>query len=187
MFEASNGYEISEEIVSEQDCFKIKSMSGSNVLDSYNFLDEYDMEALEEYFQAKRDKELGRWRWPENPTYVVYGNNLPDIYVVEESKGVWGQWHERELTHREVKRDALARAASAYLETLPLIKPWLDAKPGEVWILNFADFPNTDVSSLVKEGVFTYNDPCCDERMPLDSDEIVSARRIWPEGKTNDN
>lgn len=28
--------------------------------------------ALYEYLQAERDKELGRWRDPENPDYVVY-------------------------------------------------------------------------------------------------------------------
>lgn len=60
-------------------------------------------------------------------------------------------------------------------------KPWHDAKDGGLWLISFTDFPNKVISSLVKDGVFIYNDPCCDGWAPLDSDEIVSARRIWPE------
>ncbi|MDR6691374.1 hypothetical protein J2X55_002286 [Microbacterium sp. 1154] len=30
-----------------------------------------EADALREFFQAEADERLGRWRWPENPAYVV--------------------------------------------------------------------------------------------------------------------
>ncbi|QIK61774.1 hypothetical protein G7068_00035 [Leucobacter viscericola] len=46
--------------------------------------------ALREFFQHERDTELGRWRWPEYPEYVV--RKLPDsnpetVIVINESYG----------------------------------------------------------------------------------------------------
>src|SRR5699024_6580390 len=48
-------------------------------------------EALERQALAKRDAELGRWRWPEQPDYVVYpvtqGHRTRAVSVVNEATG----------------------------------------------------------------------------------------------------
>lgn len=41
-------------------------------------------DALREFFQQEKDAELGRWRWSENPDYVVYLDNGAAV-VVDES------------------------------------------------------------------------------------------------------
>src|SRR5690606_17981070 len=35
------------------------------------------VDALREFFRAEGDAELGRWRWPEHPEYVVYPVIVP--------------------------------------------------------------------------------------------------------------
>ena len=45
--------------------------------------------ALYEYLQAERDTELGRWRDPENPDFVVYpGDGPKDWNIISEKDGV---------------------------------------------------------------------------------------------------
>lgn len=75
--------------------------------------------ALREFFQHERDEELGRWRWPENPDYVVYPRARA-VLVLSESTGVTlraerGQFSAREAT--------VFGAASAYFEAHPERKP----------------------------------------------------------------
>lgn len=86
-----------------------------------------------EYFQAKRDAELGRWRWPDDPRFVVYPGYSPGeeerfVRVVEENTGV------STLVY-ESQRDGVRghNVATAYFEAHPESKPWHDAKAGEFW------------------------------------------------------
>lgn len=146
------------------------------------------VEALREYFRDERDTELGRWRWPENPDYVVYPDELEYVTgkkivrVMRESTGN-REWFTVAGFKLYGGDNDFTLAANAYLAAHPEKKPWHDAKDGHLYLLNFKDTPNVDVSALVKGGTFVYNDPCCDGWDVLDSDSIKSARRIWPESK----
>lgn len=86
--------------------------------------------ALAEHFQAARDTELGRWRWPEYPEYVVYPEADPDsVLVFDEATGA--NWKvDRALNQAG---NYLHAAARAYWAAHPEPKPWHSAKPGEVW------------------------------------------------------
>lgn len=120
----------------------------------------------EEYFQAKRDAELGWWRWPENPNYIVRplaGQALvinertgrSHVFGRDDDSGEW----------------ALADAAEAYFKAHPEPKPWHDAKPGEVWLIN------DSMSALVTDGgLFLFSD-----RSAVGAEHIRTARRVWPE------
>ncbi|MEW2011515.1 hypothetical protein AB0300_18830 [Microbacterium sp. NPDC078814] len=138
-------------------------------------------EALREFFQHERDKELGRWRWPDNPDYVVYAKDTGDWLVLNESTG-----HTKHYTHREhanVGGSNMTKAARAYFEAHPERKPWHDAKPGEVWELTLDDesehivFVHADRTVGGRDGVSAggaYFDID-------DATGIVSGRRLWPE------
>ncbi len=41
---------------------------------------------LREFFQAERDEELGRWRWPDDPDFVVYAEDDGVHNVVNEKE-----------------------------------------------------------------------------------------------------
>lgn len=142
--------------------------------------------ALREFFAHERDVELGRWRWPEHPEYVVYLKNpsdgdgdedddVPGFRVVHEKTG-----RSREYDTAVVRElDSLslfAAAARAYLAAHPEPKPWHDAKPGEVWLLMFpkstqAWFVNGDYFQSVKTLT----------NIAKTDAGITAARRIFPE------
>lgn len=132
-------------------------------------------EARKEFYQHLRDKELGRWRAPEAPNFVVYTTNTPGwVRVVDENTGLAARYS-RDITGCSGYGDTATR----YFEAHPEPKPWHDAKPGEVWVLEFGGdkraynrtanlFTNWDTSSL----------------LPTDAG-IKSGYRIWPEGDSD--
>lgn len=142
----------------------------------------YSVVALREFFLHERDEQLGRWRWPENSDYVVYPQG-PEASVYHELTGTWGQWSRAEaLAYHGM--DNLAAAARAYFDAHPEPKPWHDAKPGEVWLLEFSGFEGDEAPWIVRiasiESVeFVY--PQNGNAIPLSDETITAARRIWPE------
>lgn len=142
-------------------------------------------QALREFFQHERDQELGRWRWPENPDYVVYLDRTrrfvhqPAVLVVNERDG--GQAYvsrDGELSAFGVgARDgSLEHAANAFFAAHPESKPWADAKDGEVWLLMF---PNSTQAWFVNGGYFQ-NVRTLTNINKTDPG-ITAGRRIWPE------
>ena len=139
------------------------------------------MVAWREFFLHERDQELGRWRWPVNPEYVVYPKERSTggkriVRVVSEANGYGCDYYEGTNAQNDHRR-----AASAYFDAHPEPKPWHDAKDGQLWLIRFADFHETDVSALVKDSKFIYNDHCHDGVAATNDPALVSARRIWPE------
>ena len=150
--------------------------------------------ALREFFQAEEDKRLGRWRWPENPNYVVYPSKSRSIVQVLKEVNGHGGGFERGQDEGfgglrfETADPGYSRAARAYFDAHPERKPWHDAKEGEVWVVTRPPFvhhlvpqPSVEtvryVTSTGKFGdvtsrqmAFEINDP-----------HITEARRIWPE------
>ncbi|WP_431785348.1 hypothetical protein [Microbacterium maritypicum] len=138
----------------------------------------------EEFFQAKRDEELGRWRWPEDPGFVVYylrEDGLDLVGVLRESDGSQARYDRHDFPTSEADRWLGHRdAAVAYFEAHPERKPWQAAKPGEVWILSTADGENAAYSVMtVREAGTVFESH--EGRYSLDDADIEDARRIWPE------
>ncbi len=138
----------------------------------------------EEFFRAREDARLGRWRWPENPEWVAVEADRTDegrtVVVVNER--TLTRFHANERV-RDAGPDATAdrRAARAYFEAHPERKPWEDAKPGEVWAVG-VDGEEVFTVSVVQD-VFGVS-----FRLPTgrafdlnESSTIKSGRRIWPE------
>lgn len=170
-FEASNGMLVRRD--HNEDVNAIDRESGGLSV----FMADGTALALREFFQHERDEELGRWRWPENPSYVVYERGDGVASSFSEASG--RNWS---ATRGEVPTGSILSAALvAYFEAHPERKPWEDAKTGEVWALKTADGREEAYAVMwVRESdvVFENNN----WRYPLDSDQIKSARRIWPEG-----
>lgn len=149
--------------------------------------------ALREFFQAERDKELGRWRWPEKPDYVVHPVSDFVVEVLRETPATalaTGPCHQH-VSRADAKRfeGEVAKnfymAARAYFAAHPEPKPWHDAQPGEIWVARISTGPTFDETALhvmdyAVEGV-VFMDHDQDERYELTDPAITSARRIWPE------
>jgi len=145
-----------------------------------------EVDALREFFQHERDEQLGRWRWPERPDYVVtpFDGDPDHVLVVQESAGVACEFVRASAYGPSMSgyHSRLAPAARAYFDAHPVRKPWHDAEPGEVWALDHGHGEraaivleaNTDTTGrLFSTGPTMFS--------PLNP-TIVSARRIWPEG-----
>lgn len=131
------------------------------------------VQSLREFFQDERDKELGRWRWPEDPEYVVYELTRDRVRVVLETTGNVNDINRNSLTTRS---DNSTGAAKAYFDAHPVKKPWHDAKPGDTWVITttfhrgeFAVIATTE-GELQSANGFCYS--------PTDT-SILSGRRIW--------
>lgn len=143
------------------------------------------VDALREFFRAEEDERLGRWRWPENPDYVVYPRT-EDVLVLFEMNGEGGVLYRR----GDPVHDFEGQAARAYFDAHPQPQPWHDAKPGETWRLTVTDRQPEDLDLTFNvigvEGVVgaRFARPqVSGEQMEyrIDSPAIVAGRRIWPE------
>ena len=151
-------------------------------------------QALREFFRAEEDERLGRWRWPDNPDYVVYSGfddsdrdaarvlhepSLGKVIVargeVARRRGVWDEevtnphWH----------------AARAYFDAHPEPKPWHDARLGDLWILDAAEFsgPHTVEQSDRYSGGLGFRHAFTGVRGPGRTAPIIkNADRVWPKG-----
>lgn len=124
-FIASNGIGI-EVNDNEQIIFDVPNRPTSPV-----WMRSVEIDALREYVIAEEDKRLGRWRWPENPDYVVYPNDATSrLRIVRESDGYVAL-----VYNPENESGGFKAAAIAYDDAHAEPKPWYDAQNGEVWIL----------------------------------------------------
>jgi hypothetical protein len=106
------------------------------------------IDALREFFRAEEDERLGRWRWPENPDYVVYPESDGLHAVLRESAG--------ETTHRNglAVHDMEGQAARDYVTAHPDPKPaWHTTRDGDIWMLERTDRPG-ERAYLALEGRF---------------------------------
>ena len=71
-FTASNGYKVTP------------NGDGANVYRGIMSTPIYpdEMQALREFFQAEADERAGRWRYPDEPQYVVYYDQMRDRVTV---------------------------------------------------------------------------------------------------------
>lgn len=156
----------------------------NNRLRGFSYLNDRDVEALREFFQYERDQELGWWRWPENPDYVVRLSDDGQAIVLNERTGVTAYRYRGEAAEMRAMRQRTGsgdvmpatRASEEYFDAHHEPKPWHEAVEGEVWLLMF---PNSTQAWFVNGGYFqnvrtltniNKTDPC-----------ITAGRRIWPE------
>lgn len=151
--------------------------------------------ALREFFQAERDEELGRWRWPENPDYVVWESvrsNERDITVLGEATGFVGYYDRKRLPEISWDLGWAERAAHAYFAAHPESKPWHSAEPGEVWLFKRAGDsepkPFIWTSGGWSNGSSTLGTKCNETQPYGDAhDPEFTPVRIWPQEKENNN
>lgn len=126
---------------------------------------------LREFFRAEEDERLGRWRWPEDPDYLVYPESISPVVVrvVRESTGVQQAISRAKAGHQ---RTAMQQAARAYFDAHPEPKPWREAREGEVWVITV---PEGTYPAIFQADAFR------DAGGPWDVRDITDARRIWPE------
>lgn len=180
-FQASNGYTI---LARENATVDWWSSDGVHSGVIQVFTHSQVWKALREFFQAERDEELGRWRWPENPEYVViegprsdYRNQRTVVVVNERTLDRW--WLNEGVMSAREDRPENRHAARAFFEAHPEPKPWHDAKPGEVWELTFSEAGGGGAVALIfHKGKF--RNPQYVSRVPLDDPTITAGRRIWP-------
>lgn len=175
-FTASNGGVVTVDVLGSVKVTLPQNTSGL-------WLSVHSTSALREFFRQERDTELGRWRWPENPEYVVY--RLPEnddddgrcVRVVDETDGSYYACAWERLRYGG---DTIWRAARAYFAAHPEPKPWHNAKPGEVWVLTVGgeqipcsvEATGPDFVPLAHEFWAT---------LARGSERITAGRRIWPE------
>jgi hypothetical protein len=146
------------------------------------------MKAWREFARAEGDERLGRWRWPENPDYVVY----PDVdgygvhNVVSESDGV-SLMATRKGIHAH--KDTHADAARAYFAAHPEPKPWHNAKPGEVWVVTIdgharPHYVQDNRGDTVGGVAFVAINPTHGQpgHVGINAPAVTDARRVYPEG-----
>lgn len=171
-FTASNGITIGS------DSGRVQWKTDGRAYDLEEFASGSDLDvALSEWYRAREDERLGRWRWPADPGYVVYQSSN-GVHVVRESDGLSLFYAERAVAEKYPDYDP-ARAAAAYFEAHPERRPWEDAKPGEVWELTLSD---EEPHPYLVAGNGRFIDVHRERfALGMHNQAIVDARRIWPE------
>lgn len=167
-FEASNGVKVYRTPAG--------NLTTSN-WSAFDSIDDFDASALREFFQHERDEELGRWRWPENPEYVVYPHE----------DGGGRVWNERscEGGYRNglYAHDPEGQAVKAYRESQPA-KPWHQAIPGQAWVVDWNTGDEAFSQALLVADFSAEGRVFADAEekvtLPIISPMITDARRIYP-------
>lgn len=172
-FTASNGYRVYADagvlVVEDAAATYIRSLGS------------YAVAALREYFQHERDEELGRWRWPENPDYVVYPRDDDGFRVMDEAVGyAWTNFWS--AIKDDPRSDGPWAAARAYFEAHPEPKPWHGAKEGELWCLTYEDCQSNALAVANDHGDIEFV-ISASRRVGAEYEHITAGRRIWPEDK----
>ena len=133
--------------------------------------------AAREFFRHEADKRLGRWRWPENPDYVIYA--VDDVLtVIDETDGSHQTFSSVERFRERVSPNNWHRAAAAWLDAHPGPKPWHDAKPWETWLITY---DGVEQAVTLDEDLEFRRRGERGSWERITSEEITAGRRIWPE------
>ncbi|GAA5198726.1 hypothetical protein [Microbacterium jejuense] len=184
-FPASNGLKV---VLTNAGQTAYTAVDGES--ESTSYLGFAEFLAFREYFRAEEDERLGRWRWPENPDYVVYPSALykhpadsDEVNVVNTSNGA---------SHRVKRADSprlfgyFSEAGSAYFDARPEPKPWATAEPGEIWDLTVDGVENRYAAILShgKNGPYVRmfpTDNVAATTVGTQATAITAGQRIWPE------
>lgn len=158
-----------------------KTVNGKTSVESSNAghcLGEEMVQALREFFLHERDKELGRWRDPEDPNMYVITDEGGRLNVVNESTSRW-TLITRELIAGYPDVMPGRKTGARYFAAHPEPRPWHDAKAGEVWVLTLEGEPET---AQVVDGYGKFMPWTIDVVSDGNSrGKITAGRRIFPE------
>lgn len=179
VFTASNGWTVereAEELRTVSPDGYVRGISGQS------------KQALREYFQHKRDEELGLWRSPDHPDYVVRrlqdepnGDRLVAVYC--ETSGTKFSVFENSTRYSVFDEIGLAYFAAHPVE---LEKPWLNAKPGEAWVITFsggADLLAVPLRYMAGDAIeVRFSAGSMNYR--IDDDRITAGRCVYQPGES---
>ncbi|MBS0231747.1 MAG: hypothetical protein JSS52_11400 [Proteobacteria bacterium] len=138
----------------------------------------------EEYFRARRDEELGRWRYPYDPDFVVREIDR-DSFDRRRVEVLNERTFEKTVFNPVVAtgESAKHRAARAFFEAHPAPKPWHGAQAGEFWTVTHAGEDETcrvdDVAGTLRfVGVSGWGTSVS---MPITHHSITTAVRMVAE------
>ena len=144
--------------------------------------------ALRAFFQAERDEQLGWWRDPEEPDWVVcpHERNANAVIVYNE-RTRFTCFSQRRAAETSSGNYSSVKVAQRYFAAHPdgePHKPWHDAKAGEYWLVTLkgADPIPTTVGNYGENLYFTIDDD--NYYCPTDDHRIRNAVRLTPEETT---
>lgn len=177
-FTASNGLKVFPSPGPNGRSMRVEYPTYPDDPDATRFVAGFAAEAIREYVRAEEDERLGRWRWPENPDFVVRERHAYAAAVVmNEATGDVVLYYRDDLPKYPLEA-TFAGAAAAFFDAHPEPKPaWHDAKPGEVWLVRV---DGVDIATVVntEAGFARFIDG---EGTDYGVGYIESGRRIWPE------
>ena len=135
--------------------------------------------ALREFFQTEADKHLGRWRWDENPDWVMYPDEDGDLVVLNETIGRVYECVTR-LGVKNYPQHPSSAPARAYFDAHPEQHAWDAAKDGEVWVMTRGDRPEMVTRVECSSGFPRFID-IEDDMGYGPRSGFTAGRRIWPE------
>lgn len=146
-------------------------------------IDKTKVDALREYFQHEYDEGRGRWRSPQYTQFVVYPNPSQDAcMVINEASGM-SMFVGRESPILSAgpsfsDNGIYGYIAKSYFDTLAPPRPWLNAKPREVWLVQYDKCaePEPAVVQLQQGTLYFFH---AGERKTLTNTTIIKAERIW--------
>jgi hypothetical protein len=174
-FVASNGWKLAVKESGDLVSLDIYSGSGGQTVNLYRS----QLDALREFFQAARDSELGRWRSKEHPEYVVYPKINGSVRVVEEFTG-----QSAVFSRLDAFTVMYGGIAEEYFAAHSEPKPWHDAKPGEVWVIDTQTQEGLTVFSVYGAKDAPARFITSDGTEHLNS-HVLAGRKIWPEVSHN--
>ncbi|KQQ65043.1 hypothetical protein [Microbacterium sp. Leaf320] len=183
-FEASNGAQVVLTNAGATGYILVERDSDSATSVSTAYLGFEEMVAWREFEQQRRDKEVGRWRWPENSDFVVYPGERGYVSAINERTGAWATASRAE-GYADTGHGTIHNAIAAYFAAISEPKPWHQAIPGQAWVVEWtADDESFEKALLVAdfsaEGrVFADAEETV--TLPISSGMITNARRIYPE------
>lgn len=139
----------------------------------------------EEFFQAKHDEDLGRWRYPSDPEWVVRDGGVSHVgrvaIVLNERTFEQTTFTRSSATGESAKHGA----ARAYFEAHPERKPWHDAKVGQVWAIRMdPEAPEFAVHVVAGMRGPRFQTAGEASMITLDYSGIVSARLVFDEDES---
>ncbi len=178
IFKASNGFKV---MVDPDGDLEVWDDEGNHE----TWIAENQIPVLAEYFQHRRDEELGRWREPENPDYVVYPDEMsPDwVLVLQESTGDTDTVFNQRRKPAEDGEFTLVADRYFAAHPKPEPRPWEDAKPGEYWALTRDGIERVYWVAESYLGLAFHRMTRTQHVRTtyLKNDTITAGRRIWPE------
>ena len=140
-----------------------------------------NFETLRAFFQAERDEQLGRWRDPQNPDWVVYprlGSSRDTVHVINEYDGLPYMRERDQVAYADSEVSAVAQR---YFAAHPKPKPWDAAQSDEIWVLTINN-DREEVFRCGERGLYSLKtgNPI-GSLLSCGRNKITAGRRIWPE------